>query len=176
MRDEARARSFSVASMSHAIPPSRCRTAVVAAVAATGAIALSSCGGDGEVAARDANPAAGTHDERLAGEQVATFLFAMEASDDARACATMTPALRKAITTELRIESEPGTCHTRAADVYSPAKAPGNAEATLKEIRVAGNRATAIVTANPTSELATGPVESVVVLRRRENRWLIANF
>jgi len=150
--------------------------AVAAVVAATGAIALSSCGADREGPARDANPAPKTLDERLAGEQVATFLLAMEASDDARACATMTPELRRAITTELRIESEPGTCHTRAADVYSPAKAPGNPEATLKEISVAGNRATAIVTANPNHVLATGPVESVVVLKRLENRWLIANF
>jgi hypothetical protein len=148
----------------------------MAGVAAAGVIALGGCGGDGEVSARGAEPAPKSHDERLAGEQVLTFLSAMEAGDDARACATMTPGLRKAITTELRIESEQGTCRTRAADVYSPAKAPGNPEATLKEIRVAGNRATAIVTARPTSELATGPVESIVVLKRSETRWLIANF
>jgi hypothetical protein len=66
--------------------------------------------------------------------------------------------------------------HTRAAVVYSPAKAPGNPAATLRQIRVAGNRATAVVTANPTRELATGPVESIVLPKRRENRWLIANF
>ena len=101
---------------------------------------------------------------------------AMETGDDARACATMTPKLRQAITTELRIESEPGTCRTRAADVYSPAKAPGNPDAALKAIRLAGDRASAIVSANPTGELATGPVESIVMLERRQNRWLIANF
>ena len=145
-------------------------------MAATGAIVLGSCGDDGKVPVRDAQPAPKTHDERLAGEQVATFLSAMEAGDDARACGTMTLKLRKAITTELRIESEHGTCRTRAADVYSPAKAPGNPDSALKGIRVAGDRATAIVTANPTSELATGPVESVVVLEQHENRWLIANF
>ena len=153
------------------IPSSR-----FAALAATAAIVLSSCGGDRKTSAGAAPRAPETHDERLASEQLATFLSAMDAGDDARACATMTPALRKAITTELRIESEPGTCRTRAADVYSPAKAPGNPDAALKHIRVAADTATATVTANATGPLATGPVESVVVLKRRQNRWLIANF
>ena len=143
----------------------------------TGAIALAagSCGGDAAIPAAG-KPVPRTHEQRLVAEQVAAFLSAMEAGDDARACATMTPKLRHAITTELRIESEEGTCRTRAADVYSPAKAPGNPDAAISGIEIVGKRATAIVTANPNSDLATGPVESVVVLDRRGNRWLVANF
>jgi hypothetical protein len=64
-----------------------------------------------------------------------------------------------------------------AADVYSPAKAPGNPDATVTQIKVVRNEATATVTAaTPKNELATGPVESDVLLERRGNRWLIANF
>jgi hypothetical protein len=119
-----------------------------------GAIAVAGCGGD--------------RNERLAARQVERFLAAMEASDDARACATMSPALRRAITTELRIESEPGTCATRAADVYSPAKAPGHAGAAIMRIEIAGDRATATV--------AAGDVDSAVMLRRHGDGWLIADF
>jgi hypothetical protein len=60
--------------------------------------------------------------------------------------------------------------------VCSPAKAPGNAGATITRLDVAGDRATATVTANATGELATGRVESIVLLRRRANSWLIADF
>jgi hypothetical protein len=158
--------------MTRAVRPSPSRLVLVLA---TGAVAAGSCGGDAEIPAAG-KPVPSTHDERLAIEQVAEFLSAMEVSDDARACATMTPKLRHAITTELRIESEEGTCRTRAADVYSPAKAPGNRDAAITEIKVVGNRATAIVTANPNSDLATGPVESVVTLNRQGKRWLVANF
>jgi hypothetical protein len=45
------------------------------------------------------------------------------------------------------------------------------------KIRVVGSRATATVTAKPTSDVATGPVvESDVRLEKRDGRWLIANF
>jgi hypothetical protein len=158
--------------MTRAVRPTPSRLVLVLA---TGAIAAGSCGGDAEIPGAG-KPVPSTHDERLATEQVAEFLSAMEASDDARACATMTPKLRHAITTELRIESEEGTCRTRAADVYSPAKAPGNPDTAITEIKVVGSRATAIVTANPNSDLATGPVESVVTLNRQGKRWLVANF
>ena len=101
----------------------------------------------------------------------------MQAKQHARVCAMLTLKLRRAITTELRIESVPGTCRTRAADVYSPAKAPGNPDATVTQVKVARNEATATVSApTPKNELATGPVESDVLLERRGNRWLIANF
>jgi hypothetical protein len=124
---------------------------------AAAAVALGGCGAGGA-----------SRDERLAREHVERFLHAMEASDDARACATMTPRLRRAITTELRIESEPGTCSSRAADIYSPAKAPGHAGAAISRIEIAGDRATATV--------AAGDVDSAVMLRRRGDGWLIADF
>jgi hypothetical protein len=149
----------------------------VTVVAAVGAIALGGCSDDAGGRRGERRPASGSHDERLAVQRVEEFLSAMQGKQHARACAMLTPRLRRAITTELRIESVPGTCRTRAADVYSPAKAPGNPEATVTQIRVVRNEATATVTAaKPKNELATGPVESEVLLERRGNRWLIANF
>jgi hypothetical protein len=149
----------------------------VTVVAAVGAIALGGCGDDAGRRRGEGRPASGSQDERLATQRVKEFLSAMQGKQDARVCAMLTPKLRRAITTELRIESEPGTCRTRAADVYSPAKAPGNPDATVTQIKVARNEATATVTAaTPRNELATGPVESDVLLERRGNRWLIANF
>ena len=118
-------------------------------------LALGGCGDD--------------RDERLAAGQVERFLAAMDAGDDASACATMTRGWRRAITTELRIESEPGTCATRAADVYSPAKAPGNDGAAIARIDVAGDRATATVT-------AAGGIKSSIELSRDGAGWRIADF
>jgi len=84
--------------------------------------------------------------------------------------------LRQAITTTLRIRSVGGSCRTRAADIYSPAKAPGNAGAQVSSIEVDRKTATATVTATPPGDLATGPVESDVALQRQGSRWLVANF
>jgi hypothetical protein len=88
----------------------------------------------------------------------------------------MTSGLRRGITENLRSDALPGNCRTRAAHVYSTAKAPGNPDATVVTIRVVGNRATATVTAKPTSGVAGGPVESDVQLEKRGSRWLIADF
>jgi hypothetical protein len=154
--------------------PRRRGPLVVAAV--SGAIVLGACGGAAHPPAADSEPEPRTRDEQLAARQVEAFLAAMQAHDDASACATMTPTLQRAITTELRLESEPGTCRTRAADIYSPAKAPGNADATVRNVTAVGDRATATVTATATGELATGAVESVVRLKRHGHRWLIADF
>jgi hypothetical protein len=149
----------------------------VTVVAAVGAIALGGCGDDAGGGRGERSPGSGTHDERLATERVQEFLSAMQGKRHARACALMTPKLRRAITTELRIESVSGTCRTRAADVYSPAKAPSNPGATVTQINVVRNAPTATVTApKPKNELATSPVESDVRLERHGNRWLIANF
>jgi hypothetical protein len=149
----------------------------VTVVAAVGAIVLGGCGGDAGGGRGEGSPGSGTHDERLATERVQEFLSAMQGKEHARACAMMTPKLRRAITTELRIESVSGTCRTRAAGIYSPAKPPGNPDATVTQINVVRDEATATVTApKPRNELATGPVESDVLLERRGNRWLIANF
>jgi hypothetical protein len=144
--------------------------------AAVGAIAVGGCGDDPETRAAGARPSATSPDERLATRRVDEFLAAMEAKDDARACAMMTPKLRQAITTTLRTDSVGGSCRTRAADIYSPAKAPGNAGAKVTSITLDGTTATATVTATPRDDLATGPVESDVALRRRGGAWLVANF
>jgi hypothetical protein len=148
----------------------------LAVAAAAGAIALGGCGDAdrGHVGAGD--PAPRTHDERLASQRVAQFLSAMEAKDDARACTMMTPKLRRAISISLRMDSLLGTCHTRAADIYSPAKAPGNADPRLVQLKIFGSRAKATVTATSDSDLGAGPVESEIVLERRGDQWLIANF
>jgi len=144
--------------------------------AVTVAIAVGGCGHDPGAP----DPAGGsvprTQDERLATQRVQAFLSAMERRDDARACAMMTSGLRRGITENLRSDALPGNCRTRAAHVYSTAKAPGHADATLVRIRVVGNRATATVTAKPTSGVAGGPVESDVQLEKRGSRWLIADF
>ena len=115
-------------------------------------------------------------DERLATQRVEAFLAAMEAKDDARACAAMTPKLRQAITTTLRIESVGGTCRTRAADIYSPAKAPGNVGAEVTHIEVDDRKATATVTATPRDDASNGQIESDVALQWRGGSWLVANF
>jgi hypothetical protein len=145
-------------------------------VGATVAIALGGCGDDAATQDVDGGSARRTQDERLATQRVQEFLAAMEQRDDARACATMTPDLQRGITSNLRSDALPGNCRTRAAHVYSAAKAPGNADATVVRIRVVGSRATATVTAKPTSDIAAGPIESDVWLEKRGSRWLIANF
>jgi hypothetical protein len=149
----------------------------LALVVVTVAIALGGCGDGAGTPDADGRSAPRTQDERLASQRVQEFLSAMEQRDDARACAMMTSGLRRGITENLRSDALPGSCRTRAGHVYSPAKAPGNADATVVKIRVVGSRATATVTAKPTRDVATGPVvESDVWLEKRGSRWLIANF
>jgi hypothetical protein len=145
-------------------------------VAAVFAVAVGGCGDAAGTRVAHGKPSPPTPDEQLATQRVAEFVSAMEANADARACAMLTPKLRRAITINLRMDSLAGTCHTRAADVFSPAKAPGNANATVTKINVVGTGATATVTAEPTSDLASGPIESEVRLTRHGGRWLIANF
>jgi hypothetical protein len=153
---------------------STCRLAL-AAIA--GAIAMGACGEDTETPAAKGNRGPTSREERIATERVEQFLSAMEVKDDARSCRMMTPKLRRAITFALESRSLPGSCRTRAAHIYSSAKAPGNADATVKTVTVTGRRATATVTAKPTSDAAPpGRVESDVQLEKRDGRWLIADF
>jgi hypothetical protein len=149
----------------------------VALAAMTCAIAMGACGEETEAPTANGTPAPTSREERTATQRVQEFLAAMEAKEDARACQMMTPNLRRAITSALETRALPGTCRTRAAHMYSPAKAPGNAEATVKTLTITGSRATATVTAKPTSAAASaGLVESDVQLEKRDGRWLIANF
>ncbi len=100
----------------------------------------------------------------------------MQGKQHARVCAMMTPKLRRAITSELRIESLSGTCRTRAADIYSPAKAPGNPDATVTQINVVRDEATA--RSPPPSRGASSPLvrSRATCCSSGGNRWLIANF
>jgi hypothetical protein len=125
------------------------------------AVGLGACGDD---------PKAG------ATQQVRDFLEAMEARDDARACSMMTAGLQRGITDNLRSDADPGDCRTRAAHLISAAKAPGNPNAEVVEVRLNGERAVATVRARPTGDVVAGPVESEVRLERRDGRWLIADF
>jgi hypothetical protein len=148
----------------------------VALAAMTCAIAMGACGEETE-APTSATSGPPRREARTATDRVEEFLSAMEVKDDARACRMMTPNLRRAITSALENRALLGTCRTRAAHIYSPAKAPGNADATVKALSVTGGKATATVTAKPTSSAASpGPVESDVQLEKRNGHWLIANF
>jgi hypothetical protein len=149
----------------------------VTLIAAAAAAALGGCGNAARPdadAARTSAPQ--SRAQRQAAERVRAFLVVMRDKDHAGACAMMTRNLQRAITTELRLETQPGTCHTRAADIYSAAKAPGNADARVTRVRIAGDRATVTVTARSTDVLGTGQVESEVFLVRRADRWRVANF
>jgi hypothetical protein len=125
------------------------------------AVALGGCGDD---------PKAG------AKQQVRDFLAAMEARDDARVCAMMTPRLQRGITDNLRSDADPGDCRTRAAHLLSAAKAPGNPKAEVVSVRVDGERAVATVRARPSGDVVAGPVESEVRLERRDGHWLVDDF
>jgi transcriptional regulator of aromatic amino acid metabolism len=98
-----------------------------------------------------------------------SFLVAMQAHQDARACGMMTPKLQHGITFFLERNAEPGNCRTRATHIYSPAKAPGHPGAHIKTIDLNGTEANAIAT-------APGGVESDIELRRVTGTWKIANF
>jgi len=148
----------------------------LAVVGAALALASGACGDAAGTPAAHRAPASRTGDERLATQRVLEFLSAFDRKDHARACATMTPELRRAITINLRTHSVAGTCRTRAADIYSAAKAPGNADATVTMVKVAGGHATATVTAKSTSDLVSGAVQSDVRLERRAGRWLVSDF
>jgi hypothetical protein len=124
-------------------------------------VGVAGCGDDAESGATD---------------QVRDFIAAMEARDDARACAMMTSGLQAGITANLRSDYEAGDCRTRAAHVISAAKAPGNPGAEVTDVTVEGSRATATVRAKPSGDVVAGPVESEVRLERRDGRWLIADF
>jgi ketosteroid isomerase-like protein len=137
------------------------RTLIASLAVALVAVGFGGCGDD---------PKAG------ATQQVRDFLEAMEARDDARVCAMMTATLQRGITDNLRPDADPGDCRTRAAHVISAAKAPGNPNAEVVEVRVDGERAVATVRARPTGDVVAGPVESDVRLERRDGRWLIADF
>jgi hypothetical protein len=110
-----------------------------------------------------------TPDERLVRQQAERFLQVMEARQDAQACRMMTRTLQEGISFSLERRALPGSCRTRAAHIYSPAKPPGHRGARVKSVTVEGPRARATVT-------APGVVETDVQLEKAGNGWKIANF
>ena len=142
---------------------------LIAAATAAAALAAAGCGSTGaDERAASATPAP-TVDERHATERARWFLLAMESRQDERACSMMTRRLRHGITFFLERNDEPGSCRTRAAHIYSIAKAPGHAGARIETLAVDGGKATATVT-------APGGIESDVELEKVAGRWLIADF
>jgi len=139
----------------------------IAAVALTGA-------GCGEEEATDraarAKPAAApeTAEQRVVRQRTEAFLQAMSARADAEACRMMTRTLQTGITFSLERRALPGDCRTRAAHIYSTAKAPGNPGARVKTVRIDGTKAS--VTA------AAGEVESEIKLQKVAGNWKIADF
>jgi hypothetical protein len=131
-------------------------------IAAVAALALVGC-------AEERSAPRESADQRLVRLQAEQFLKVMEAREDAKACHMMTPALQRGISFSLERRSLPGTCDTRAAHIYSPAKPPGHEGARVKAVRVTGPKALATVT-------APGVVDTDVQFEQTGNGWKIANF
>ena len=131
-------------------------------IAAVAALALVGCADEPSAPRESA-------DQRLVRLQAEQFLKVMEARQDAKACRMMTPTLQRGISFSLERRSLPGTCRTRAAHIYSPAKPPGHEGARVKAVRVTGPKALATLT-------APGVVEADVQLEKTGNGWKIANF
>ena len=131
-------------------------------IAAVAALALAGCADEPSAPRESA-------DQRLVRLQAEQFLKVMEARQDAKACRMMTPTLQRGISFSLERRSLPGTCRTRAAHIYSPAKPPGHKGARVKAVRVTGPKAFATVT-------APGVADTNVQLEKAGNGWKIANF
>jgi hypothetical protein len=131
-------------------------------IAAVAALALMGCADEPSAPRESA-------DHRLVRLQAEQFLKVMEARQDAKACRMMTRTLQRGISFSLERRSLPGTCRTRAAHIYSPAKPPGHEGARVKAVRVTGPKALATVT-------APGVVDTDVQFDKVGNGWKIANF
>jgi hypothetical protein len=141
---------------------------LIAAVVAAAALAAG-CSEDRATEHTAGATPAHTVDRERALQRVRWFLLAMEAREDTRACRMMTRRLRHGISFFLERNAEPGSCRTRAAHIYSIAKAPGHPGARITALVFHDDAATATVT-------APGGVQSTVALRKVAGRWLIADF
>jgi hypothetical protein len=148
------------------------RIGCLAAGVALTALPLLGCGqqqgADGTAQAKAQQPSQTAEHQRVR-ENAQSFLVAMQAHQDARACRMMTPKLQHGISFFLERNAEPGDCQTRATHIYSPAKAPGHPGARIKTIELSGVTANATVT-------APGGIESDIELRKVTGTWKIANF
>jgi len=131
-------------------------------IAAVAALGLVGCAAEPSVPRESA-------DQRLVRLQAERFLAVMEAREDAKACGMMTRTLQRGISFSLERRSLPGSCRTRAAHIYSPAKPPGHEGARVKAVRVTGAKALATVT-------APDVVDADVQLEKAGHGWKIANF
>jgi hypothetical protein len=116
-------------------------------------------------------------DRSEAEDAARAFLAAMEARDDRRACALLSPRLNRALDDSFRTSPRlerprrlaDSTCENSAAHLISPAKAPGHRGALIRRLQVSGDSATA-------TAAAPGQVESEIELERRDGRWRVSNF
>ena len=148
------------------------RSGYLAAAIALSALSLLGCtqdtAGDRTAQAKAQQPPQTAEDQRVR-ESTQSFLAAIRAHQDARACRMMTHRLQHGITFFLERNAEPGNCQTRATHIYSPAKAPGHPGARITTIDLNGATANATVT-------APGGIESDIELRKVTGTWKIANF
>ena len=104
------------------------RMGYLAAAIALSALALLGCAqekaGDRTAQAKAQQPPPQTAEHQRVRDSTQSFLVAMQARQDARACRMMTHRLQHGITFFLERNAEPGNCQTRATHIYSPAKAP----------------------------------------------------
>ena len=149
------------------------RIGYLAAAVALSAFALVGCAqdkaGDRTAQAKAQQPPPQTAEHQRVRESTQSFLVAIRAHQDARACGMMTPRLQHGITFFLERSAEPGNCRTRATHIYSPAKAPGHPGARITKVDLKGATANATVT-------APGGIESDIELRKVTGTWKIANF
>jgi hypothetical protein len=148
------------------------RMGYLAAAIALSALILLGCAqekaGDRTTQAKAQQPPQTAEHQRVR-ESTQSFLVAIRAHQDARACRMMTHRLQHGITFFLQRNAEPGNCQTRATHIYSPAKAPGHPGARITTIDVKGATADATI-------IAPGGIESDIELQRVTGTWKIANF
>lgn len=148
------------------------RVGCLAAGVALTALTLLGCGqeqGADRTAQAKAQQPPRTAEHQRVRNSAQSFLVAMQARQDARACRMMTPRLQHGITFFLERNAEAGNCQTRAAHIYSSAKAPGHPGTHITTIDLHGATANATVT-------APGGIDSDIELRKVTGTWKIANF
>jgi hypothetical protein len=131
-------------------------------ILALAAVALAACGGGGGSSGQSA-------EQRAAATTLETWLGAMAAGEDRRACDGLTVGLQRLIDQQLRQRAIHATCRTYAARWTSGVRVPGHKGANVTEVLISGARATATLTAPP-------DLESEVRLQKVDGRWKVANY
>jgi hypothetical protein len=89
--------------------------------------------------------------------------------DNVRACAYLTPGLRKSIDEQLRVRGERASCRTFAANWTGGSTPPGRPGAHITRVAVTDGSASVSLAAPPDRE-------SEVRLQHVRGRWLIDNY